>query len=139
MEAIEPFTYSQAVPFEMSYLSGFLSDKYDVNKAQVFPRVRNRAVNGSDQLLRSSMIGYDSIRVTQSDMQVVRTDWQYMLLPVWFMTYQYQGQTYSFAINGQTGKQAGTPPLDKGKLLGLCGIITAVSVLLGAIVGWMLS
>ena len=139
MEAIEPFNYGQIVDFEMSYLSGFLSDKYDVNKAQVFPRVRNRAVNGSDQLLRSSMIGYDSVRVTQSDMQVIRTDWQYMLLPVWFMTYQYNGQQYSFAINGQTGKQAGTPPLDTGKLLGLCGIITAACGLLGAFIGWLMA
>ena len=139
MEAIEPFNYGQTVDFEMSYLSGFLSDKYDVNKAQVFPRVRNRAVNGSDQLLRSSMIGYDSVRVTQSDMQVIRTDWQYMLLPVWFMTYQYNGQQYSFAINGQTGKQAGTPPLDTGKLLGLCGIITAACGLLGAFIGWLMA
>jgi DNA-directed RNA polymerase subunit RPC12/RpoP len=139
MEAIEPFNYGQTVDFEMSYLSGFLSDKYDVNKAQVFPRVRNRAVNGSDQLLRSSMIGYDSIRVTQSDMQVMRTTWQYMLLPVWFMTYQYKGQQYSFAINGQTGKQAGTPPLDTGKLMGLCTAIAVGCGLLGAIVGWMMA
>ena len=55
MEAIEPFDYRDTVAFEMAYLSGFMSDKYDVNKSQVFPRVRNRAVNGSDQMLRSSM------------------------------------------------------------------------------------
>lgn len=135
MEAIEPFDYRGTKPFEMAYLSGFLSDKYDVNKSQVFPRVRNRAVNGSDQLLRASMVGYDSIRVTQSDMQVVRTDWQYMLLPVWFMTFGYGGKQYAFAINGQTGKQAGTPPLDTGKLLGVCGLIVGACALAGALVG----
>ena len=139
MEAIEPFDYQQTVPFEMSYLSGFLSDKYDVNKVQVFPRIRNRAVNGSDQLLRSSMIGYDSIRVTQSDMQILRTDWQYMLLPVWFMTYEYQGKQYSFAINGQTGKQAGTPPLATGRLLAVCAAIAAACTAFGALIGWVIA
>ena len=139
MEAIEPFDYSGTKDFEMAYLSGFLSDKYDVNKAQVFPRIRNRAVNGSDQLMRASMIGYDAVRVTQSDMQVLQTDWQYMLLPVWFMTYDYQGKQYSFAINGQTGKQAGTPPLHTGKLLTVCGIIFAACTLLGALGGWMMA
>lgn len=138
MEAIEPFDYRDTKDFEMSYLSGFLSDKYDVNKSQVFPRVRNRAVNGSDQLLRSSMVGYDSVRVTRSDMQVLRTSWQYMLLPVWFMTYEYRGKQYEFAINGQTGKQAGTPPLALGKLLAVCGSIVAGMTLLGFVGGLLL-
>ena len=138
MEAIEPFDYREATDFEMSYLSGFLSDKYDMNKAQVFPRVRNRAVNGSDQLLRSTMTGYSSIRVTQSDMQVLQTKWEYMLLPVWFMTYQYRGKQYAFAINGQSGKQAGTPPLDTGKLLGVCALITAACALVGFLGGLLL-
>lgn len=136
MEAIEPFNYEDTVDFEMAYLSGFLSDKYDVNKANVFPRIKNRAVNGSDQLLRASMTGYSSIRVTRSDMHILGTRWQYMLLPVWFMTYQYKGKRYSFAINGQTGKQAGTPPLDQKKLLWVCALIALGVMLLVMIGGW---
>ena len=56
-----------------------------------------------------------------------------MLLPVWFMTYKYNGQIYSFAVNGQTGKLAGTPPLDKFKLLLAslgAGLLTALIVFL---------
>ncbi|MBQ8926863.1 MAG: hypothetical protein IJ055_01135 [Oscillospiraceae bacterium] len=139
MESIEPFDYQAAVPFEMAYLSGFLSDKYDVNKSQVFPRIRNRAVNGSDQLMRASMTGYSSIRVTQSDMQVLGTRWEYMLLPVWFMTYQYAGRQYSFAINGQSGKQAGTPPLNTAKLLLVCAAVALGCTILGTIGGLILS
>lgn len=135
MEAIEPFDYRDTVDFEMAYLSGFLSDKYDVNKGQVFPRVRNRAVNGSDQLLRASMVGYSSVRVTQSDMHILSTKWQYMLLPVWFMTYQYGDKQYAFAINGQSGKQAGTPPLNVAKLLLVCAAIVLGCTLLGFLGG----
>ncbi len=135
MEAIEPFDYNAAEDFEMSYLSGFLSDKYDVNKANVFPRIKNRAVNGSDQLLRASMTGYSSVRVTRSDMHILGTTWQYMLLPVWFMTYEYKGKRYSFAINGQTGKQAGTPPINIGKLLAFCGAIILGCTLIGMLLG----
>ncbi|MDE5884910.1 MAG: hypothetical protein K2H29_07560 [Oscillospiraceae bacterium] len=135
MEAIEPFDYRDTVDFDMSYLSGFLSDKYDVNKSQVFPRIRNRAVNGSDQLLRSSMTGYDSVRVIRSDMNILSTKWQYMLLPVWFMRYEYKGKPYDFAINGQTGAQAGTPPLDQKKLGLLCVLIALVCGIIGFIGG----
>ena len=137
MEAIEPFDYGEAAAFEMAYLSGFMSDKYDVNKSQVFPRVRNRAVNGSDQMLRSSMVGYDSVRVIQSDMNVLQTKWQYMLLPVWFMSYLYKGKQYDFAINGQTGKQAGTPPLDTVKLNRLVFGIIAACTVIGILGGYL--
>ncbi|MBR1458025.1 MAG: hypothetical protein IJ595_01435, partial [Oscillospiraceae bacterium] len=58
--------------------------------------------------------------------------------PVWFMNYQYQGKTYSFAINGQTGKQAGTPPLDTGKLLGVCALIAAACAVVAFLGGVML-
>ena len=37
----------------------------------------------------------------------------YVLLPVWFMSYQHGGKTYHFAMNGQTGKFVGNLPLDK--------------------------
>lgn len=134
METIEPFDYKELKPFSMSYLSGFYADKYDVDKAQVFPRIRNRAVQGSDTLLRGSMKGYDSVSVTSSAMNVLRTDWQYLLLPVWFATFKFEDKVYEFAINGQTGKQAGTPPLSKGKLAAFCaglGAAVALIVLLG--------
>lgn len=37
MEAIEPYDYSQAVPFDMAYLSGYLADKYDVSSQECQP------------------------------------------------------------------------------------------------------
>ncbi len=138
MEAIEPFDYRDTKEFEMAYLSGFLSDKYDINRGQVFPRVSRRAVNGSDQLLRASMVGYDSVRVTKSDMHVLNTRWQYMLLPVWFMTYQYKEKQYAFAINGQTGKQAGTPPLNKAKLLAVSALAVVLCTAFGVLGGLLI-
>ena len=61
-----------------------------------------------------------------------------MLLPVWFMTYNYKDKMYEFAINGQTGKLAGTPPLDKGKLKRFCASVGALAAsalfLLGGVI-----
>ena len=52
------------------------------------------------------------------------------MLPVWFMSYKYNNKVYEFAINGQTGKLAGTPPLSKAKLaLFSCSIGAAVSII----------
>ena len=116
MEAIEPFDYAKAEKFDMAYLSGFYADKYDVTKHEVFPRIRNRAVQGSDSLVRSTMT-YGEVHVRKSQFDVMNTTYEYMLLPVWFMTFKYKEKIYEFAINGQTKKLAGTPPLAKERLL----------------------
>ena len=37
MEAIQPYDYTQAVPFDMAYLSGYLADQYDVSSEACQP------------------------------------------------------------------------------------------------------
>ena len=135
MESIEPFDYSELKDFSMSYLSGFYADKYDVDKAGVFPRIRTRASQASKQVVRDSVGSYSSLTVQNETYNIQSTKWAYMLLPVWFMTYKYKDKIYEFAINGQTGKLAGTPPLDKKKLALFCSGIGAAVTLIGCLIG----
>ena len=59
MESIEPFDYSEIKDFDMSYLSGFYADKYDVDKAGVFPRIKERVTKaGKDHLCKSTFGNY---------------------------------------------------------------------------------
>lgn len=138
MEAVEPFNYNDVRPFAMQYLSGFYAEKYDMDYAAMFPRIQKRAVQASDQLLRSSMVGYNTLSVTRSDIKVMSTHWEYMLLPVWFMTYQYAGKTYEFAINGQSGKFVGTPPLSKARVAAFCAGIFLLTAIIAFLLGGVL-
>ncbi|MBR4628405.1 MAG: hypothetical protein IKO47_12080 [Ruminococcus sp.] len=139
MEAIEPFDYKELKDFSMSYLSGFFADKYDVDKAGVFPHIRDRAQKASRNVISASVTGYDAVIPSVNQHNILNTNWQYMMLPVWFMSYKYKDKVYEFAINGQTGKLAGTPPLDVRKLKLFCGgISAAVSVVLGLLFGGFL-
>ncbi len=40
----------------------------------------------------------------------------YTLLPVWMVYYDYDRKEHTFAMNGQTGKVVGTPPISYGKV-----------------------
>ena len=139
MEAIEPFDYNDLKPFSMSYLSGFFADKYDVDKDTVFQRIRDRANYASRKAVGETVSGFSSVSVRTERYEIKKTDWEYVMLPVWFMTYRHDGKLYEFALNGQTGKLAGTPPLDKGKLTWFCtGIgaaIAAVIYIIGGLMG----
>lgn len=138
MEAIEPFDYSGCKDFSMSYLSGFMADKYDVDKTKVFPRVKQRSNEACVSMLNGSISGYSVVENKNVHIDVLKTDWQYMLLPVWFMTYKYQDEVYSFAVNAQTGKTDGILPLSYPKLLGFCGILAAATAILCTIIGGLM-
>ncbi len=135
MEAIEPFDYNDLRDFSMSYLSGFFADKYDVDKTQVFPRIRERSTQACASLIKESISGYTTVTPLAQNYNISQTDWKYTMLPVWFMSYMYRGKVYEFAINGQTGKLAGTPPLSKPKLALFSGIIGAAVALAGMVIG----
>lgn len=137
MESIEPYDYRELKDFSMSYLSGFYADKYDVDKAAVFPRIRSRVTQACQKTIRSTVAGYSRLNVSNEQYDIMNTEWHYMMLPVWFMTYKYKGKMYEFAMNGQTGKLAGTPPLSKAKLAlfsAAIGIaVFAVSTFIGGV------
>ncbi len=48
------------------------------------------------------------------DTKNVKSD--YVLLPVWMISYDYNQSDYTFAMNGQTGKVVGKPPISTGKV-----------------------
>lgn len=135
MDAVEPFDYKDFVPFSMNYFSGFYADKYDVDKSEVFPRIRKRMENGAKSALMDDIHGYTSVAPLRSNLKVEKANWHYTMLPVWFMTYLHGGKKYFFAINGQTGKVAGIPPLSGGKLAALAIGLFLIFMIFGGLMG----
>lgn len=130
MESIEPFDYSQMVDFETAYLSGYLADKYDVEAAEGQSRIEQRVGDTLDASLQSTFIGYSSVLPTNRQLQVTHGKAKYVLLPVWMLHTKYNGKTYLFAMNGQTGKMTGTFPIcpkrSFGWFAGICAGVTAL-------------
>jgi DNA-directed RNA polymerase subunit RPC12/RpoP len=136
MECIEPYNYKDAEDFKMSYLSGYLAEKYDVTKEQVYPRVKERAVNGAVNVMRQTITGYNSVTVTGNTIDIVDNKWDHFLMPVWFLTYNYKDKQYHFAVNGQTGKFTGNLPVVWGKVAVAIG---AVAVVVDAVIALIMT
>ena len=139
MDAIEPYNYKEMRDFSMQYLSGFMAEKYDLDWEQVLDRAKLRINEGCKQKVHETIVGYSSTKAENMNVYYKKVDREYVLMPVWFMTYQHNGNTYSFAMNAQTGKLAGTPPLSKAKLFGFCEGLFAVIAIIITIIGGMLS
>ena len=140
VESVLPFDSDKMVPFQTGYLSGFLAEKRNMESSEFTPEAEKEVKDYAVQNLTSTVSGYNSVRVQNSETSIRDAKWQYALLPVWVMTYRHKenGKVYYFAMNGQTGKICGKLPVDKGKLAGLfAGIFFPLFAFL-MIGGWFL-
>lgn len=113
MESIEPFDFSEALPFHGEYLSGFFADKYDVTKEECSCRANERIKVTTENAFRSTVQGYSSVETLDSRIVLSGGKIRYALLPVWILNVIWNDKKYIFAMNGQTGKFVGDLPLDK--------------------------
>lgn len=114
MESIEPFHVEEAVDFQTAYLSGFLADRYDVNSEESVERANQRIKKSTEDAFASTVQGYTSVMPVNSNIQLTNGQARYALFPVWILNTKWNGQKFTFGINGQTGKIAGDLPMDKG-------------------------
>ncbi len=113
MESIEPYDLSEAVDFQTAYLAGYLADKYDVDAKQSIERANARIKTSTEQVVASSVKGYASVTPESSSIRLYNGKAKYALYPVWLLNTKWEDKTYTFAMNGQTGKFVGDLPLDK--------------------------
>ena len=141
MESIEPFDMKDAVDFQTAYLSGFLADKYDVDADASIARANERIKRSTEEAFASTVIGYNTVMPVSSAIQLQNGRARYALYPVWILNTQWNGQKFTFGINGQTGKIAGDLPMDQNKfwtwLVGVSGAVTAAAFAVSYLL-WML-
>lgn len=125
MESLEPYYFADAVDFEAAYLAGYLADKYDVAADARAPRANERIKYSTAQAFASTISGYNTLTPQYTGIHLYNGRTQYALLPVWLLNTSWRGQTYTFAMNGQTGKFVGDLPLDRGAYWRWFGVLTA--------------
>ncbi len=135
INTILPFDTKNAVAWNAAYLSGFTSEKRDLDVAGVAPRVGDQLLSIARSQVQSSVRGYGrGVRWEQEALDVKGTRWVAMLMPVWLYSYHHveggRGLVHYIAVNARTGETMGSVPLAMGKLmLASLGIASGVGVL----------
>lgn len=129
MDSIEPYDFRALKPFAMTYLPGFLAERFDVDeeddKERAKKRIRETICAKTEQTVHYDRIDKrDHVKV---DVHFDKTS--YALLPAWLLTTRWQDREWTFAMNAQTGKFTGNLPIQGGKL--------AFSVLLAFLVPFL--
>lgn len=135
MESIEPYDFSEALDFQTAYLAGYLADRYDVGAQQSIERANERIKKSTESTFAQTVVGFASVTPEVSSVSLSDARTRYALLPVWILNTTWNGQKYTFAMNGQTGKFVGDLPLDRGAYFRwLFGIAAAVALALFALI-----
>ena len=113
LESIEPFDNQKLVPFQSAYLTGFMADRYDVPAEDTKQRIKERVDQTVSSEFQKTTSKYVNVTPKVQRINNRFKKASYAFYPVWLMTVKWNGNTYQFAINGQTGKIAGDLPADE--------------------------
>ena len=132
MESLEPYDMKDAVDFQTAYLAGYLADRYDVTQEESVGRIKQRVENSVHDVLEDTVRQFGSIQRREGRVDVKQTNVKYALFPVWLLNTSWNGQIYTFAMNGQTGRFIGNLPVDE-KLARLA--VLKRTILYGIVIG----
>lgn len=138
MDRLEPYQYNNLKDFNMPYLTGYIAEKYNYDDKELFPRIQPRISDYVDDYIQATITGYTTTRYKYKDINIRQRHADYVLLPVWMVCYDYKQSDHTFAMNGQTGKIVGKPPLSKGKIAAWFGGISGVSFVIIKIIALLL-
>ena len=139
LKYVNPYDDKDFKKFTMAYLSGFLAEKRDTEREDVQADVDKELKEYSERIYRDTIKGYDSVYVDSVSVKTLKENWQYAMMPVWMMNFNYNGKDYLYAMNGQTGKNYGELPIDMGKLALFGVLLFVIITVLCGLGGYFLS
>lgn len=134
MDLLEPYDYSDLKEFKTPYLAGYLAEKYNYDDQELFTRVKQKVRSAIHSYVGSTITGYASVNYRQKQENIKNKHSEYALFPVWMVYYDHEKTEHIFAMNGQTGKIIGKPPVSKTKVAAWVGGITAATFIISRLI-----
>lgn len=125
-DRLDPWDLSALQPYSPDYLAGFQAEGYTVALADANQQAKGKMARVIEQDVRRD-IGGDEQRVSSVDTDYRGETFKHILLPIWMAAYKYNGKSYRFLVNGQTGEVQGERPWSIWKIMFavLCAMMVA--------------
>lgn len=132
VEELEPWPLKEIKSFTPEYLSGFISEKYQIGLKNGFDFAKGKMEAEISHTVRRN-IGGDEQRIVSLSTDYRHVTFKHILLPIYISAYRYNNKVYRFLVNGATGEVKGERPWSTWKIifavlggLILLGIILAI-------------
>ena len=135
---ILPFdTIQNTKPYAASYLSGFHAELYTIKADKGFEKAKQIMENDLRSLAESDIRRrYDVADVQTLNTKHTDVTYKHVLLPIWGSAFGYNGKTYNYFVNGETGVVDGQRPYSVPKIVAaIIAAIVAIGILVVAFGG----
>jgi DNA-directed RNA polymerase subunit RPC12/RpoP len=127
---LTPWDLGALTTYTPEYLAGFQAEGYTVGLSDGWREAQERMSSVILQDVRRD-IGGDEQRVHNVDTDWSEQTFKHVLLPVWMAAYKYNGKSYRFLVNGQTGEVQGERPWSVWKIA--FAVLLAAALAFGAV------
>jgi hypothetical protein len=135
IDKLEPWDLPHCTGYRQDYLSGFRSERYQIDAREGFKAARLK-MDEQIRVLVKGQIGGDRQQIDSVKTMVDGITFKYILLPVWMAAYESKGKKYQVLINGRSGVVVGERPWSWVKITLL---VLAITLALAAVVAIILA
>lgn len=129
LDGLEPWEMDRLQAYRDDFVSGFVVEAYQTGLEACFERAKSRMEDGIRHAIRRD-IGGDEQRILTMHPHFFNISFKHILLPVWLSSYRYDGKTWRFLVNGQSGKVRGERPWSAWKIaFAVLGALLVLGVL----------
>ncbi|MDB6176090.1 zinc ribbon domain-containing protein [Paracoccus sp. Z330] len=123
-DGLTPWDLSHLRPYRPDYLAGFEAEGYTVALSDGHATARQEMASVIANDVRRD-IGGDEQRIRHIHTDHSAETFKHVLLPIWSAAYKYNGKSYRFLVNAQTGRVHGERPWSIWKIAAavLAGLI----------------
>ncbi len=135
INAIMPFDIENAVKWDANFLTGFTSEKRDVNVDSLTPLVQTQIQDVARFAANDSLTFYDrGVAWQTQNVEVKGEQWVAAYLPVWLYSYcQKKGNStllHYVAVNARTKETMGSVPIHMPLLFGISALVELFGLIL---------
>lgn len=124
-DQIQPFQLPALRRYEPYFLAGWLCEEYSIDDRVALDVCRQEFLRREHANVSAFLPG-DTHRNVEVDTQFSQVSSDLCLLPIYVLSYHYQGQLFRFLVNGQTGKFVGDKPVSWTRIMIAVGIAVVV-------------
>jgi ribosomal protein S27E len=130
INAIMPYDFKNSVTYNSNYLSGFTSEKRDLDVDGLNEHMVDGLLTIARAQATKAASGYDrGLRWTSETVDLHGSRWVAIYVPVWlYSSYEARSDgsffTHHIAVNGRNKKTMGSIPLNRAKLFGMSALLT---------------
>ena len=131
-DALTPWDLSHMRAYDPQYLAGFEAEGYTI-PLEAGHGIARQEMEGVILMDIRRDIGDDEQRVSNARTAYSAETFKHVLLPIWSAAYRYNGQSYRFVVNGQSGRVQGERPWSIWKITAaVVAVLLLVTALLFA-------